>query len=187
LLGGSYNPVHDGHLALAEQARALLHLDQVWLVPCAESADLKPLAPARLRLAWLRQALKGRPGLRAWDGEIKRGGVSRTIDTLRQLHRELGPGVGLTLLLGADQVARLASWKQADRLAAYARLAGFRRAGTHPRAPRGFRVQWLDTPLQPHASGALRAALAAGKRPTGLPPALAADPRLARAYRTAGP
>jgi nicotinate-nucleotide adenylyltransferase len=183
LLGGSYNPVHNGHLALADQARALLHLDGVWLIPCAESADGKPLAPGRLRLAWLKAALKGREGLSAWDGELKRGGVSRSIDTLRQLRRELGPGVQLTLLLGADQVARLASWKQADKLATLARLAAFRRAGTRPRAPQGFRVQWLDAPLQAASSTAIRAALAAGKRPLGLPKALAQDLRLAREYK----
>jgi nicotinate-nucleotide adenylyltransferase len=187
LLGGSFNPVHNGHLALAESARALLHLDQVWLIPCAGSADGKPLAPGRLRLAWLKAALKDAEGLRAWDGELKRGGVSRTIDTLRQLRREQGPDVALTLLLGADQVARLASWKEAGKLATLARLAAFRRAGTHPRAPKGFRVQWLDTPLQAASSTAIRAALAAGNRPTGLPKALAADLRLARAYRSAGP
>ena len=187
LLGGSFNPVHNGHLALAQAARALLHLDEVWLIPCAESADLKPLAPGGQRLAWLKAALKGHAGLRAWDGELKRGGVSRSIDTLRQLKRELGPAVGLTLLLGADQAARLASWKEAGGLAALAQLAAFRRAGTHPRAPKGFRVRWLDAPLQAASSTAIRAALAAGKRPRGLPKALADDPRLARAYRSAGP
>ena len=147
--GGSFDPVHKGHLALAEQARALLRLDQVWLIPCAASADGKRLAPGLLRLAWLKRALQGKPGLAAWDGELRRGGVSRTIDTLRQLRRELGPGVRFSLLLGADQVAQLPTWKEAGRLQAYCGLAAFRREGSRPRAPKGFRVRWLDAPLRP--------------------------------------
>jgi nicotinate-nucleotide adenylyltransferase len=185
LLGGSFDPVHRGHLALAESARRLLGLDEVWLIPCATSADGKRLAPGRLRLAWLRAALKGLDGLKAWDGELRRGGVSRSIDTLRQLRRALGPEVELFLLLGADQVAQLPAWKEAGRLQAYASLVAFRRAGSRPRAPQGFRVRWLDAPLRSESSTSLRAALAAGKRPKGLPPALARDPRLARVYGAA--
>lgn len=187
LLGGSFDPVHNGHLALAEKARALLHLDQVWLIPCAASADGKRLAAGRLRLGWLTAALKGHEGLRVWDGELKRGGVSRTIDTLRQLRRELGKDVALTLLLGADQVARLPEWKEAGRLRAWCTLAAFRRAGSRPRAPRGFQVRWLDLPLRSESSTAIRAALAAGKRPNGLPKRLAVDARLVRAYRGVDP
>lgn len=183
LLGGSFDPVHKGHLALAESARALLRLDQVWLIPCAASADGKRLALAKARLAWLEKALEGKPGLAAWDGELRRGGGSRTIDTLRQLKRELGPGVKLFLILGADQVERLPHWKEAGRLQAYCSLAAFRRAGSRPRAPKGFRVRWLDVPLRGESSTAIRVALAAGKWPAGLPAALRGDPALYHSYR----
>ncbi|HXB98728.1 MAG TPA: nicotinate (nicotinamide) nucleotide adenylyltransferase, partial [bacterium] len=70
LFGGSFNPVHRGHIRLALIARKALGLDQVWMVPCALSADGKPLADGKLRLAWLRKSVRGIPGLKVWDGEL---------------------------------------------------------------------------------------------------------------------
>lgn len=128
--GGSFNPVHVGHVLLARRALEALRLDQVLLVPCASSADGKALAPGALRLRWLHKALQGQPGLKAWDGELRRGGVSRTVDSLRELRATLGPGVRFWLLLGEDQLVRLHRWKEAEVLPSLARLVVLARSGS---------------------------------------------------------
>lgn len=128
LFGGSFNPVHTGHVLLARYALEQLGLDGVLFMPCARSADGKKLAPGALRLAWLKKALRGEAGMRASGLELERGGVSRTVDTLRQLH-ELQPQTEWTLLMGADQAARLKTWKESGALPKLARLAAFARPG----------------------------------------------------------
>jgi nicotinate-nucleotide adenylyltransferase len=182
LFGGSFNPVHRGHLRLALIARRSLGLDQVWMVPCAESANGKDLVGGALRLAWLRKALRGIPGLKVWDGELRRGGVSRTVDTLREL-RGLHPRAEWTLLLGADQARHLDSWKQASVLPKLASLAAFRRPGVAAKAAPGFAVEWVPAPAIDLSSSVIRQRLAKGLSVRSLlPPGLSQDPRLARAY-----
>jgi nicotinate-nucleotide adenylyltransferase len=182
LFGGSFNPVHRGHVRLALIARRALGLDQVWMVPCAGSANGKALVDGRLRLAWLRKALRGIPGLKAWDGELKRGGVSRTVDTLREL-KDLNPKAEWTLLLGADQARHLDTWKRASALPKLASLAAFRRPGVAAKAASGFAVTWVPAPAIDLSSSAIRQRLAQGLSVRSLlPPGLADDPRLARAY-----
>jgi nicotinate-nucleotide adenylyltransferase len=182
LFGGSFNPVHRGHIRLALIARKALGLDQVWLVPCAQSADGKPLAEAKLRLAWLRKAVRGIPGLKVWDGEIRRGGISRTVDTLREL-RALKPKAGWTLLIGADQAGHLGTWKQAKQLPKLAVIAAFRRPGVAAKAAPGFTVKWIPAPAIDFSSSLIRQRLAKGLGAARLlPAALVDDPRLAAEY-----
>jgi nicotinate-nucleotide adenylyltransferase len=182
LFGGSFNPVHRGHVRLALIACKALGLDRVWLVPCAESANGKALVDGKLRLAWLRKALRGIPVLKVWDGELRRGGVSRTVDTLREL-KSLHPKAEWTLLLGADQAGHLDSWKQASLLPQLAVLAAFRRPGVAAKAAPGFSVTWVPAPAIDLSSSVIRHRLAKGLGVRRLlPPGLADDPRLARAY-----
>lgn len=137
LFGGSFDPVHVGHLLMARRALEQLRLDEVWLIPCAQSADGKRLAPGAQRLRWLKRALRGQAGLRVSDIELRRGGVSRTVETLRELRRRLGAGMRFTLLLGQDQAAALPRWKEPKAIAALARLAVFGRNG-EAKLPRGY-------------------------------------------------
>ncbi|HXC63610.1 MAG TPA: nicotinate (nicotinamide) nucleotide adenylyltransferase [bacterium] len=184
LFGGSFNPVHRGHIRLALIARKALGLDQVWMVPCALSADGKPLADGKLRLAWLRKSVRGIPGLKVWDGELKRGGISRTVDTLRAL-KELKPNASWTLLIGADQAKHLGTWKQAKSLPGLAAIAAFRRPGVSAKAASGFSVTWVPAPAIDLSSSLIRQRLAKGLGAARLLPAvLAADPRLAAEYHT---
>ncbi|HTB23471.1 MAG TPA: nicotinate (nicotinamide) nucleotide adenylyltransferase [bacterium] len=159
LFGGSFNPVHSGHLVLAREARKTLRLDEVWFIPCARSADRKALAPGALRLGWLKKALRGQEGLKACDLELKRGGISRTIDTLRELRECLGPQVEFTLLLGQDQALRLPQWKEADALPTLCRLAVFRRPGVAGAVPKGFKFQEVKAPILGISSSEIRAAI----------------------------
>jgi nicotinate-nucleotide adenylyltransferase len=123
LFGGSFDPVHLGHLLVAQAAREEAGLGRLYFIPAAQS-PFKPAtqpAPAAERLKWLRLALAGDDGAEIDDQEIRRGGVSYTIDTLR-VYAGRFPGAELFYLIGGDQPAHLPMWREAKELA---RLAQF--------------------------------------------------------------
>jgi nicotinate-nucleotide adenylyltransferase len=132
LLGGSFDPVHIGHILLARWAREILRLDEVWLIPQAASADGKRLTPMVRRWKELQRALRGEAGLRACDVDLRLGGVSRTVETLRQLRYELGPGPQFIWLLGQDQALRLPQWQEARDLPKLCDFSFFQRPGEAP-------------------------------------------------------
>src|SRR5262245_58651421 len=104
ILGGSFNPVHFGHLAMAEAARRAHGLDRVLLVPAAQPPHKREdLAPAEDRLAMVRLAVEGREGLEASGLELERPGPSFTVDTLAELRRRL-PAAELYFIIGADSI-----------------------------------------------------------------------------------
>lgn len=118
LLGGSFDPVHLGHLLVAQAAREELDLTRLCFVPAAQS-PFKPErlpAPPRQRLRLLRLALAGRTWCEIDEQEIHRGGVSYTIDTVRDYARRF-PQAQLFYLIGADHVAELPKWREAEALA----------------------------------------------------------------------
>lgn len=116
LFGGSFDPVHHGHLILARCAQEQLKLDEVWFIPSWRSADGKRLSPAKERLRWLKLALRPEPDFHVWTGELERGGVSRSIDSVRDLRAQLGDRVKFFLLVGQDQAERLGDWKESAAL-----------------------------------------------------------------------
>lgn len=119
LLGGSFNPIHFGHLRSAEEVREALALDLVYFVPAA-SPPHKPgdgLAPAEHRLAMVRLATKGNRYFMVSDVEVRRAGRSYTIDTVRYFLSTLRAPSTLFLLMGADSFAELDTWKDCDELA----------------------------------------------------------------------
>ena len=123
LFGGSFDPVHLGHLLVAQAACEELGLTRLFFVLAAQS-PFKPEnqpAPAEARLQLLRLALAGNTQCEIDDQEIRRGGTSYTIDTLRDYARRF-PGAELFCLIGADNVAKLPLWREANELA---RLAEF--------------------------------------------------------------
>lgn len=184
LFGGSFNPVHRGHLLLAQAALAQLGLDEVWFVPCAESADGKVLAPAASRLRWLRKAVKDEPGFKVCDLELKRGGVSRTITTLRQLRRLAGAKRRFTLLMGEDQAVRFHTWKEADKIPALAGLAAFKREGVRKKVISGFQFQWVEFPYVKISSSEIRLRIKQKKSLLKLlPSALFGDPEIEQMFR----
>lgn len=118
LFGGSFNPVHLGHLLVAQAALEELSLQRLFFIPAARS-PFKPgtlLATAEERLRLLRLALAGRNDCEVDDQEIRRGGVSYTIETVRDYERRF-PGATLYYLLGADHVPFLPRWRDASDLA----------------------------------------------------------------------
>lgn len=130
IFGGTFDPVHLGHLILAEQAREQLALDQVLLIPAAvpPHKQTAALTPGKRRLEMLHLAVAGNPGLDVSDVELVRGGVSYTVDTLRAL-RESRPNVAWHLLIGADNLRDFAGWREAAEIPRLAHLAVARRPG----------------------------------------------------------
>ncbi len=118
LFGGSFDPVHLGHLLVAQTAREELALTRLFFIPAAQSPfkpERKP-TPGRERLRLLRLALAGRNWCEIDDQEIKRGGVSFTIDTIREYVPRF-PGAELFYLIGADNASDLPKWREASELA----------------------------------------------------------------------
>lgn len=118
VFGGTFDPIHYGHLRAAVEIQQALHLDQIRFVPVGVAVHRKrPQASAAQRLAMVQAALAGQPGLVADEREILRSGPSYTVDTLLDLHTVL-PGATLYLLLGTDAFQRFLSWhKPLDILA----------------------------------------------------------------------
>ena len=118
ILGGTFDPIHLGHLAIAEAARDRLDLDRVILIPAGRpwlKSDQQVSAPEH-RLAMARLAIQDKPGLEVSSIEIDRPGPTYTVDTLAQLRAELGSGVELYLILGMDSVRELRRWRYPERL-----------------------------------------------------------------------
>jgi nicotinate-nucleotide adenylyltransferase len=132
VFGGSFDPVHLGHLVLAECCQTQARLDRVVFVPAAHQPH-KPRAPRADdadRLAMLRLATAGRPEFEIWTVEIDRGGVSYTVDTLRALaNRE--PAAELFFLMGADALADLPTWREPAEICRLATPVAVHRAGWH--------------------------------------------------------
>lgn len=127
LLGGTFDPPHVGHLALARSARDAMGLNEVRLIPTGQSWQ-KPNArtAASDRLAMVHCALQGvgpAEGLVADDREVRRSGPTYTVDTLAELRKEVGPEAALVLILGSDQLHNLASWHRWRELLDLAHLA----------------------------------------------------------------
>ena len=131
LFGGSFDPVHHGHLIVARVAAETLGLGELRFVPAREQPFKRGrhAAPAERRAAMLELAVAGEPGFAVESAELDRPGPSYTVDTLRAL-REREPGRPLTLLLGADAAAELGAWHSADELPALARIVVFARPGS---------------------------------------------------------
>jgi nicotinate-nucleotide adenylyltransferase len=126
VLGGTFNPVHLGHLRVAEEVREQLGLAQMILVPSAtpphkDDNARDPIAPAELRLAWVRAAVAGNPGLAVDSMELERGGRSYTIETVRAISaRSPDP---IVFAIGHDAFAELDTWRDPDALLREAHLA----------------------------------------------------------------
>jgi nicotinate-nucleotide adenylyltransferase len=173
LLGGSFDPIHFGHLAIAEEARVSLGLERVLFVPAAQQplkARGHHAAPEQ-RLRMVELAIAGNPAFEVRDLELTRAGPSYTVDTLEQLRDELEPAGELYFLMGADALAWLPRWHQPERVLELARLVVFERPGAAldlalvQQALPGLaeRLIRLQGPLLDLSSTELRARVAAGR------------------------
>ncbi len=133
LFGGTFDPVHFGHLLLAECCREQCRLDQVWFSPAAVPPHKRahPLAPAEARIEMIELAIAGNEAFAVSRYEADRGGVSYTAETLAHFHQE-DPGRELFFLLGADMLRDLPHWREPGRICQLALPVAVRRAGEPP-------------------------------------------------------
>jgi nicotinate-nucleotide adenylyltransferase len=129
VFGGSFNPIHYGHLLLADDVRERLRLEQVLFVPAGvpPHKSAAGLAPAADRYQMVKLATAAHPGFAVSDLELRRPGPSYTVDTLQALHR---PRETLFLLVGSETFLDLLSWRAPRRLAELARIVIIPRAGS---------------------------------------------------------
>jgi nicotinate-nucleotide adenylyltransferase len=114
LLGGTFNPIHNGHLAIARQTREALSLDRILFIPTNDPPHkpLQSLAPAKDRYEMVRLAIRSDPQLAISDLELRRSGTSYSIDTVRQLQQEYGPQTQLFFLIGLDAFLDFPTWHE---------------------------------------------------------------------------
>ncbi len=154
--GGSFDPIHYGHLAVAGTARDRASLDRVLLVPAAAPPhkEGRDLAPAAHRLAMVALAVEGRPGLEACDLEIRRGGRSYTVDTLAEV-RALLPGAEVFLVIGSDTLPDLPQWRDVRSILARTRVLTVLRRGHGRDAVEGLRSHFAPAEVESLAAGFL--------------------------------
>ena len=180
VMGGSFDPVHLGHLIAAQDAREAMALDRVIFMPAAQ-APLKDSAPRvtdAARLALLRAALAGQPGFEVSAMELERRGVSYSIDTARAL-RHAHPVDTLYWIIGTDQLARLAHWREISALSALVEFIVLARPGFADPSPAdlppGARIHAVSAHVVEISSSDVRARIAAGRSIRWLVPAAVAE------------
>ncbi|WP_040481652.1 nicotinate-nucleotide adenylyltransferase [Luminiphilus syltensis] len=154
ILGGTFNPIHIGHLRGAIEARERLGLERLVLLPAA-APPLKdaPTVTPRHRAAMVELAIRGVPGFELDDRELRREGPSYTVDTLREWRSELGDHVSLTFIMGSDSLCSLDRWSRWQTLLSLANVAILERATGIGGVPDGVSA-WLEA--HNAAAGTLR-------------------------------
>ena len=182
ILGGTFDPVHRGHLEIARRAMDEAALERVIFIPAGQPR-LKAGEPSaspqqRLEMLWL--AVDGTPGFEVSDIELRRAGPTLTVETLRELQQQLGYGIELCFILGLDALGRFDQWVQPEGVVELARLLAVSRPGYtgfdwpafYARNPYAEgRVDCLDSTAIDVSASELRGRIAAGASVSGLLPA----------------
>ena len=174
VFGGTFDPPHVGHLILAADAFGALRLDRLIFVPAASQpfkVETPPVASPADRLEMVRLAAAGESRYAVEDTEIRREGLSYTVDTLEEIARKNG-GAELFLLIGQDTLAGFSGWKQPERIGQLATLAVMRRAGSahSDGGHAGPRVIKISTRRVDVSSTEIRERLSSGKSIRGFVP-----------------
>ena len=147
IFGGTFNPIHVGHLRAAEEAVEALELERLVFVPCAEPPHKRgaadPVAPAEQRLAWIRTALEDNPRLDVDPIELERGGPSYSVDTLRVLGARTAPELPV-FVIGQDAFLEVDTWREPEELLRLAHFAVI----TRPPVAAGSLGDWLPESLR---------------------------------------
>jgi nicotinate-nucleotide adenylyltransferase len=173
ILGGTFDPIHLGHLIVAEEARIQLGLDQVVFIPTGQPwlKAGRPLTSGQHRLVMVRLAVASNPHFRVGSNEVDRPGPTYTVDTLVELRRELGTAASLYFILGQDALAQFHRWKEPGKLLELCHLVVVQRPGygdmdvatlvaSYPQAAN--RVTVLPVPLVDISGTDIRRRVAAG-------------------------
>jgi nicotinate-nucleotide adenylyltransferase len=170
LFGGTFDPIHDAHLAIARAAAEQFHLDRVLLVPAAHPPHKAGVTHAsyedRVRMAEL--ACSGEPRLEL--SRLEEGtACSYSIDTIEKVRARMAPGDELFFIIGADAFAEIQTWLRWREVARAVEFVVISRPGHVYGAPQGVRLARLDKVELRISSSDIRAELAAGRKPRGIP------------------
>lgn len=166
-MGGTFDPIHHGHLVAASEVAGRFALDEVVFVPTGvpyEKEDTR-VSPAEDRYLMTVIATASNPRFLVSRADIDRAGPTYTVDTLRELHKSYGPDTQLFFITGADALAKILSWKDALEMLSLARFIGVTRPGyelTDDHLPRDS-VELVEVPAMAISSSDCRARVAAGK------------------------
>jgi len=179
LFGGSFNPVHEGHIAFAQIAKEQLHLDRVICIPAARSPfkQESEYASEELRLRLLKQAIEGKEGLQVSDIEYSLPQPSYTYQTIHEL-RKVYPEDIFYLLMGADVFMDFSKWRYPEQIATQANLVTIVRDDISIEALQDKASEYeaiyatkcfvLNQSITPYRSSDIRKAIALGRKPNGL-------------------
>ena len=153
ILGGTFDPIHLGHLRSAEEIGQFLGLEKVYLIPSAlpPHKTESPITPFRHRLAMTQMGTDCSDLLETMDLEGKRAGISYSIETLRELHQIFGPSTELFFILGTDAFLEIKTWRDHERLFDYAHFVILNRAGCQDQ---GLRSIFSDLDIRSAEKGA---------------------------------
>jgi len=149
IYGGTFNPIHIGHLRAAEEVAEALDLERIVFVPSAQpphkqASASDPIAPAADRLAWVRDAVADNPRFSVDSIEVDRGGASYAVDTLRCLGRQTDPERPV-FIIGQDAFVEIGSWREPAQLLTLAHFA----VTTRPPIASGSLADWIPKSLAP--------------------------------------
>ena len=173
ILGGTFDPVHNAHLAIARRALEALDAARIlWMPTGAPGYRKPPVAPAEHRVAMLRLATEGEPRYQIDERELSAKHSGYTVDTLGELRAELGAQTRIYLLLGADQYSKLDSWHRPHDLLKLCHVAVFARPGWSLGGGGVPRDGVIHIPVEPLAisASAIRAAIEHGENVAALLP-----------------
>ncbi|MBA4542678.1 MULTISPECIES: nicotinate-nucleotide adenylyltransferase [Thermoactinomyces] len=152
IFGGTFDPIHMGHLLLAQQAMETASLEQVWFIPAGEPPHKQEneITPAQHRLQMVRLAVEGNPRFLVNEMELKREGPSYTVDTI-QILKESTPEHDFFLLVGADTVKDLPHWYKIKKILQLVQVIGLGRPGVRAEGLPDFvtdRLQWIPGAIE---------------------------------------
>lgn len=169
ILGGTFDPVHKAHLALAREAAAHCRLDNVLFVPASRPPHKSGVTHAgyehRVRMTELACASEPRFGV----SRLEQDTISYSIDTVSRLRSRLQPDDELFFVIGADAFAEIETWRRWREVVQLVKFIVASRPGHVYRVPEGAVVERMETVQLPYSSSAIRRALAAGERPAEVP------------------
>ena len=158
IFGGTFNPVHYGHLIAAQTVGVELKLDETIFVPCAHPPHKteRELAPAKDRLAMIRLAIRNNPFFAVSDFEIKKGGKSYSIDTVKYFRGLYPKGTRFFFIVGTDAAECLNTWKNIGELIKMVKFVGVNRPGYKPRVRHSIKFKSMEIPGMEISSSFIR-------------------------------
>jgi nicotinate-nucleotide adenylyltransferase len=159
IFGGTFDPIHFGHLLLAEQAREAASLHEIWFIPAGEPPHKqgKPVTPAMERKKMVELAIEGHPQFKVNPIELMRSGPSYTVDTIMELKKQ-NPHVEFFLLVGADMVKNLPKWYKIKEIIQNVQVIGLGRPGfDHDALPEYIeeRLMWIPDAVETNISSSI--------------------------------